>query len=131
MQLLCFRFAKAAYAVALDDVSEVAPATAIRDVPGAPPGVRGLASRHGRAVTVLDGPRLLDDIAIDLDAAYLVRFRAPNDGIALWVPSRIATEVGTPANLDSDAPASRGCVLASGEPHILLDLEALVRAVAA
>jgi hypothetical protein len=131
VQVICFRLASAAYAIPLEDVADVSPAGPVRAVPGAPPGVRGLAERHGRAVAVLDGPRLLDDPGTDPVAGYLLRFRAPHGGTALWIPARIAVGRGERVTTGTgDVQGGRPEVLVGGERHVLLDIETLIQAAA-
>lgn len=134
MRVLTFRSGRARYALDLEDVAEVARAGDVRPVPLAPAGFRGLAERRGRLVAVVDGPRALADgseaaPAPDPGGAYVVRLRSPHDGAALWLPFRLTTAQGTPEPGGSLPPGTRGRVVVDGEPHLLLDVRALVSSV--
>lgn len=132
MRVLTFRAGHERYAVDLDEVAEVASAGDVRPVPLAPEGIRGLAEHRGRLVAVVDGPRALAagaDAAPDPGGAYVVRLAPPHEGAALWLPFRLTTAEGTPDSGGTLPPGARGRILVDGEPHLLLDLSALVSSV--
>jgi hypothetical protein len=120
VNLLHFHLGGAAYAIAQETISDVAPASAIHPVPLSPPAVLGLAERRGRAIAVIDLPALLDKGPIDTKhAPHLMRLAAPLEGAALLVPAEILSGTG--------APASPGHVSIDGRLHVLLDALALVK----
>lgn len=107
---LVFALASGSYGLRLEAISGVAEPSPWRPVPGAPPGVLGLAEWGGRPLTVLDLPGLLRERPGKGDPS-LVRLAAPFDHIALFVP----------ASLRVEEPA---------QGTVVLEPEALVEAVA-
>ena len=126
MKLLTFKLARDRYAVAIEAVAEVAPAGSVRRVPRAPGTILGLAERRGRVLAVLDLPRLFDDRPSEDGARHVVSLAAPHDGTALWVPARLTAGEGAPAPDPERPPGTKGRVFVEGEPHLLLDVDALV-----
>jgi hypothetical protein len=126
MKLLTFRLARERYALAVDAVAEVAPAGTVRPVPRAPATILGLAERRGRVLAVLDLPRLFDDGPSEDGPAHVVSLASPHDGTALWVPARLTTGEGAPVPEPDRPKGTKGRVFVEGEPHLLLDLDALV-----
>lgn len=120
MDLLYFQIGGAPYAIALEAISDVAPAGTIRPVPLSPPAVLGLAERRGRAIAVIDLSSLLDTaIAEEPGAGNVMRLAGALQGAALFVPAPVFSGRGT--------PATTGHVWIDGRLHALLDAEALVK----
>ena len=80
-----------AYALPLSCVDGLGELGEICRVPGAPLGVLGLTEWRGRLLSVLDLPRLLDDVAHE-GRPCLVRLAAPLTHCALYVPSSVRLE---------------------------------------
>ncbi len=128
MELLYFQLGGAPYAIALEFIADLAPAGAIHLVPLSSPAVKGLAERRGRAIVVIDLPRLLgDEPSQRPDAGSLMRLAAPLDGAALWVPVQVFSGSGTPAAGVDPNSGDLGQVWIDGRLHVLLDAEALVK----
>lgn len=128
MELLYFQLAGSPYAIALEVIADVAPAGPILPVPLSPPAVKGLAERRGRAIAVIDLPRLLGaEIHDARDTEHVLRLAAPLDGAALWVPAQLCSGSGTPAPGVDQTSGCSGHVWIDGRLHALLDAEALVR----
>jgi len=126
MKLLTFRLERDRYAVPVAAVAEVAPAGRVHAVPRAPATVLGLAERRGRMLAVLDLPRLLGDRGPTGGPSHLVGLAPPHAGTALLVPARMTIREGAPAPDPEIPPATKGRVFVEGEPHLLLDVDALV-----
>jgi chemotaxis signal transduction protein len=88
---LVFSLASGSYGLRLEAIAGVAEPSALRPVPGAPPGVLGLTEWGGRPVTVLDLPRLIREGPGKGDPS-LVRLAVPFDHLALYVPARLRVE---------------------------------------
>jgi hypothetical protein len=89
--ILRFRLARGDYALPLASVSGLAEPGPVRAVPGAPAGVLGLVEWHGRLLTLLDTPRLLNDAPQD-EPGCVIRLAPPLDHTGLHVPASIWME---------------------------------------
>jgi hypothetical protein len=132
VELLYFQLAGAPYAIALEMIADVAPAGPIHPVPLSPPAVRGLGERRGRAIAVIDLPRLLGEgLSSERNTEHVLRLAAPLDGAALWVPAQVFSGSGTLAPGVVETAGCQGHVWIDGRLHALLDAEALVKRAAA
>jgi len=118
------------WAVADASLCEVAPWAPVTRIPGAAPGVLGLANLRGELLVVLDGRALLGQPAADPPAALLV-VEAGGRRLAVGVDAvddlhRVPMESFTLAAPEPGVPAavvvSRG--VADG-PFLLVDVDAL------
>ena len=127
MKLLAFRLARERYAIAVEAVADVAAAGAVRSVPRAPRAVRGLTERRGRVLALVDVASVFEDCPVEGARPHLLSLAAPHDGTALWVPARLTAGEGAPAPDPDRPPGTFGRVFIEGEPHLLLDVESLLR----
>lgn len=124
MDVLYFQLEGAPYAIPLPAIADVAPAGHIHAVPLAPPAILGLAERRGRAIAVIDLPRLLDaPTGGGRTTAHLMRLTGPLHGTAFLVPAEVFSGSATKADA--------GHVFIDGHLHVLLDPDALVKRAAA
>jgi hypothetical protein len=126
---LVFRLARRRYALELNRTSGVGDLGSVRRIPDAPRAWLGLADWGGRVLNVIDLPFLLDDRAVD-SVSSLVRLRAPQDDLALFVPAHLGlTEWSPPQGPRGALPYSA----AGNTPDALywIDLDALLQLAAA
>ena len=83
-RLLTIQLARQRWALRLPDLAGVCEVPALRKLPGVAAPVLGLAHRHGRIVTVLNLPALLQD-APGAGAECLLLVAPPRGQVALWV----------------------------------------------
>lgn len=69
--LLTFRLANQHYALAIEQVLEVAAMVAVTTMPDAPPEILGLANRHGDAFPIIDLRQVFRLPAVDLTVSTM------------------------------------------------------------
>jgi purine-binding chemotaxis protein CheW len=92
--LLFFAIAGEAFAIRLGEVGGVVALESLREVPGAPPRVLGLAEWRGSLLAVLDLPALLGLEASEA-AGCLIRLAPPLEQTALYLPGNVRLGEGS------------------------------------
>jgi len=101
---LTFRLARRRYALPLDRTSGVRDLGTVRRIPDAPAPWYGLTDwGDGRVLNVIELPTLLRDTAAE-DARSIVRLRAPQDDLALFIPAHLGLGEWIPPDLVAGAP---------------------------
>ena len=96
-RLLTVQLARHRWGLRLPELSGVCEVPALRALPGVTPAVLGLAHRHGRIVTVLDLPALLqDEPGVGAECLLLAPPRAQ---LAFWVRGQLRLQ---PLDLPAD-----------------------------
>ena len=85
---LVFRMGQQLHAIPVNAIGGVVSCESLREIPGAPAGVLGLAEWRGSVLTVLDLPRYLGCRAQD-EPACLIRLAPPLDHTALYLPASV------------------------------------------
>ena len=107
-RLLMFDLDSCHYAIRAAAVTGVAECGPVREVPGAPRSMLGLAEWRGHLLTVLDLPRLLGH-ATPSGPACLIRLAPPLQGTSLFLPVnvRLASLAVRPTPAAETAAAER------------------------
>jgi hypothetical protein len=128
-RLLAFRLGGELHAVRVSDVGGVVSCEALRQVPGSPAGVLGLAEWRGSVLTVLDLARLLERSAPD-EPACLIRLGPPMDQTALHLPATVQLiESRLERRSSTGSDEGEPIWFCEGEPIRLVDPWELVRRV--
>jgi hypothetical protein len=105
-RLLTFQLTRHRWAFRLSDLGGACEMPSLRALPGVGPPILGLAHRHGRIVTVLDLPVLLDDPPGG-GAASLLLAASPRAHLAFWLPADLRLLVRDPLGRQEEAPILR------------------------
>lgn len=124
-RILLFRLEERLHAIRLGEISGVVSCETLREIPGAPSGVLGLAEWRGSVLTVLDLPRYLGCGSRD-EPVCLIRLAPPLEHTALYLPASIQL---TENRLESQSPQPGWT--SGGESVCLVDPSEIVRLVEA
>lgn len=120
-RILVFRLEDGLHGLRVNDISGIASCEVLRELPGAPAGVRGLAEWRGSVLTVLDLPCDWGRVEQD-EPACLIRLAPPLEQTALYVPATVQlTENRFEVHAEETETGTRSGWLCNGEPITLLD----------